>query len=655
MRALIAGIVLLALMDSVCGEPAATAGKGLGWDLPAIADRAVQARADRLYNATQRLGHHLIGRLHPWDDDSNLLLLTKSKSNEHCIRPNTGTVAGLAFLYRFGPYDEKIVGLPRTALLNEKIVPMMRYLTATHVTGTRPTSDGKPWGDAWQSASWAESLGMAAWWAGDDLPDDLAADVRRVIAHEADRFVDATPPHQLRNDTKAEENAWNSKVLSIAVILMPNDSRRKRWEEAFQKWALSAFLRPADARSDAIVDGRPVREQFIGPNIHDDFTLENHHIVHPDYMTTFSITLGGTLQFTMTGRRPPEALRHNMAGIYENLKWFSMPDGGFVYPSGQDWALFRQVDWLYPNLLAAVFGRDAEAWTLLDRLLEVLEKMQARTSGGAVYLPEENFFASAQTDKIDQFARGWLSLHFADESTPKVPCYTGVRRLDEAKVILNRTPSAVHTFCWGKPVIAQCMPIQKDRLISPHNRSGVGHIVLADQNKPLGVSLVESQVDNDEETFSARVVLDHGRDQVRSSLQFRSNADGSWTMSEKLVALADITTTEIATGLIGVLNNQRWIYERGERHIELGDQQHTVLSGSGGVLKAKAIDDVSIDSVLHIHSGKPLSVRYKAATKPHRSRVTDELSLNVIEGRQDWNAGQTISKWEVTVSCEPRN
>ena len=32
------------------------------------------------------------------------------------------------------------------------IVPMMRYLVATHSTGRRVTSDGKPWGDAWQSA-----------------------------------------------------------------------------------------------------------------------------------------------------------------------------------------------------------------------------------------------------------------------------------------------------------------------------------------------------------------------------------------------------------------------------------------------------------------------------------------------------------------------
>jgi hypothetical protein len=631
------------------------AGDALAWELPAITDRAVQDRADRLYLGTQRLAHYLIGELRPWADDPSLLLLTTSKSGEHSIRPNAGTAAGLAFLYRFGPYDKAVVGISRAELLQDKLVPIMRYLTTTHVTGSRPTSDGKNWGDAWQSAHWADKLGMAAWWAGRDLPADLTADVCRVIEHEAARFVDAQPPHQLRNDTKAEENAWNAQVFSAAIVLMPDHPRRKEWEAAFQKWTLSAWLRAADEHSSALVDGRPVSAQFTGVNIHDDFTLENHHIVHPDYMTAFSLSLGCEMEFVMTGRRPPQSLRHNVAGIYENLKWFSMPDGGFVYPSGQDWALFRQVDWLYPNLLFAVFERDPEAWGLLDVSFEVLERMQARSPEGAIYLPGENFFASAQTDKIYHFARGWLSLHFAKATESKSPRLRGVRRLDEARIILNRTPSAVHAFCWGKPIMAQCMPMQKDRLISPHDRSGIGHILLAGQDKPLAVSLVEAQVDNDEQSFSVNLVVDHGKDELRAHLQFRSQADGSWTMQEKLVALRDVTTAEIATGLIGVLNNPQWIYERGERLVTLGERQSTVPSGSGGILNADGVRDVSVDSVLQIRSPRPLSVRYKAAARSHRSRITDELSLNIIEGEQNWKAGQTISEWEATVRCEPRD
>ena len=40
-------------------------------------------------------------------------LLTASGSGEHTIRPNTSAIEGFAFLYRFGPYDEKLVGVSR--------------------------------------------------------------------------------------------------------------------------------------------------------------------------------------------------------------------------------------------------------------------------------------------------------------------------------------------------------------------------------------------------------------------------------------------------------------------------------------------------------------------------------------------------------------
>jgi len=76
---------------------------------------------------------------------------------------------------------------------------------------------------------------------------------------------------------------------------------------------MSSFLRPADERNDARVDGRPVREQFTGANIFDDFTRENHNLVHLDYMTTFSLSLGCAPDFVMTRRRMPEALLFNFA------------------------------------------------------------------------------------------------------------------------------------------------------------------------------------------------------------------------------------------------------------------------------------------------------------------------------------------------------
>ncbi len=646
--------VILSLAAIVSGAPSAVRADGMACQLPAFPNAKVQERGDRLYLATQRLARHLLASVKPWSEAPTLGLATDSRSGEHHIRPNTGLVCGLGFLYRFGPYDEHEVGLSRAALLQEKILPMIRYLTATHVSGSRATGDGKPWGDAWQSALWSALMGRGAWFIGPDLPADVADGVRRVVAHEAQRIADAEPPHQLHNDTKAEENAWNSSVLSVAMLLMPDDPRRPLWEQQFHKWAFSSFLRPADEHSREIVDGKPVAELFTGANIHDDFTLENHHIVHPDYMTTYSSLLNSGLEHALTGRPIPQALLHNVPGIYENLKWFCLPDGGFVYPSGQDWALFRNVDWLAGHTLMAAFGRDPEAWPLADQALTVLEKMQARTPTGTVYLPEENFFASGQTDKLAQFSMAWLALHFATGEAAVEPRRQGVRRLESAKIILNRTPSAIHTFSWGAKIMGQCVPFRLDRIVSPHDRSGVGVIRLAGQEKPLPVALVDARVTNSDDAFTAELEVDHGAGAVRAHLHYCSHPDGRWTMREKLVAMQDVTLEEVATGLVGILNNERWIYESGRRQVRIGDQRTTVTSCAGTVLTGDDIREVDIDGVLHIRSERPLRVRYQAAAKPARSRVTDELTLNHLSGPRSWPAGETISEFEVQVTSTRR-
>jgi hypothetical protein len=99
----------------------------------------------------------------------------------------------------------------------------------------------------------------------------------------------------------------------------------------------------------------------------------------PDPFVAYpSLSLGASLDYALSGRQAPECLRPNVAGIYENLKWFVLPDGGFVYPNGQDWQLFRNADWAGAHFQMAVFGRDPNAWVLACRSLDTLEKMQAR-------------------------------------------------------------------------------------------------------------------------------------------------------------------------------------------------------------------------------------------------------------------------------------
>ncbi len=614
-------------------------GRVLPLELPEGNDPELQAAAPEVYLAAEGMARFMLAKVHPWEKDAELLLVTESRSSEHWIRPNTGAVEGFAFLCRFGPYDAEAVGRSRQSLRDEVMVPMMRYLIATHVTGSRETSDGKRWGDAWQSAHWAQQLGRGAWWTWGDLPDDIRAGVRRVVAHEAERFVDQKPPSRVRHDTKAEENAWNSQIFSVALLLMPDDPRRPAWEAAWQRWIISSFLRPADEQSQTIVDGRPLAEQFTGANIYDDYTLENHGIVHPDYMTTFSLSMIAALDCALSGRKPPEAAFHNVEGVYENLQWFLLPDGGFVYPSGQDWRIFRNVDWIRKHLLMAVFMRHPDGWAEAERGLQTLEKMQARTDTGAVYLDGEFFFASTHADLFRSLAHTWLMLQMADD-VPKQPSDpVGVRRLDAAKIILHRTSRAIHSFSWGARTMAMCVPFDADRIVAPHPRSGIGHVRLQGASKPLPIRTVDVRVTDDADSFRAELVLDHG-EAVRAELLFRSTADGRWIVSEKLTALEDVTTTDLATGLIGILNHPNWVYENGSREVRFDGDEQTLVALSGKTILRPAVRRLSVDGRLHVESAEPLAVRYATATRPARGRVRDELSLNTVAGTRAWKKSQ---------------
>jgi hypothetical protein len=652
-RTLFAGVLVLASCpaDSQCA-----AGDAL--ELKPPFECVDQAVADRVYLLLQGQARYLISKVHTWDKDTNLKLLTDSRSGEHWIRPNAGAIAGFAFLYRFGRYDPRVVGISRDTLRSEYILPMIRYLTTTHVTGTRPTGDGKPWGRAWQSAHWTTTLARGAWWIWNDLPEDVQRDLRRVVRDEAERIANASPVYGIENDTKAEENAWNSTVLSAAILLMPNDPQRPLWEKQFQRWAMSSFLRPADARCETIIDGRKVSEQFEGANIYDDFTLENHHNVHPDYMSCFTITMACEADYLMSSRKPPQSLRYNAAGIYENLKWFALPDGGLVYPSGQDWRLFRIPMAFVTHIVMATLGRDPDAWSLAMQGLNTIELMQKRSPSGQIFLDEEYFFASTQTDLAAHLARTWLLLHCTDRIVDNPRPKTGVLRLDNGKIILNRTKKTVHTCSWGRIVMAQMFNLgtpEPDRLVSPDQRNGIGEIILTGQDRPEPLSLRSVTVTDTADTFNVQLELDHGS-AVRASLAFTS-ANDAFTISERLIALRDVRTKQIATGQIGILNNRHWVHESGIRRLNanLNDPDEIFEACSGKVFEA-ATGHIDLDCVFDIKFAKGGHVfeeqrwRYVAADAPVRGRATDKLFLNWIGEERTWKKGDVISDWQAEIN-----
>jgi hypothetical protein len=605
---------------------------------------------ERTYLIIEKQAHYLLGMVHVWEQDKSMRLLTDSKIGEHWIRPNTGSLVGFAFLYRFGNYNQDIIGISRERLLNENIIPMMRYLVRTHLTGDLNTSEGKKWGNVWQSAHWAYSLAKGAWWIWDYLPIDVQEGIRNIVKFEAARFYDVEPPFQLKLDTKSEENAWNSQIFQAAMLLMPQDKDYLIWENLLKKWVISAYIKPSDLKSKRKVSGI-LLSSFKGANIYDDFTLENHGIVHPDYMGAFILTSQFGLDYAMQNKQIPEFVFFNNKGIYENLKWFTLSDGGLNYPSGQDWPIYSIPDWLFLHIHSAAFKNDPDAPELARRVLDCTEKMQKRNSAGNVYQDEENYFPSAQSDLIYYECLSWLSLFYMNNALDEFKDRTGVKLLEYGKIILNRTPKAIHSLSWGNKIMFQSVTNNYDRIFDSDMQNGIGYIILKGQAKTLPVTLGNDfKLKINGRQFVAEFSVNHGYE-ITAYYTLKSFVN-RMEVSEKLISNTDIETQTIATSFYGILNNKNWIYEDGQRIIrnDTGNS-YTFLSGQGKH-ESFSTNEINIDGSVLFRSDKKMNVSYISETKIYRSRITDRLILNHVEGERSWTKGQVISQTDYEIRME---
>ncbi|WP_407478129.1 hypothetical protein [Elizabethkingia anophelis] len=608
-----------------------------------------QIEKDRIYNLIQNQGHYLLSTLKSWNNDPLMKLTTKSASGEHMVRPNATMVADLAFLYRFGHFNPEIVGYTRKEMLNNAIIPMLRYLIRTHLTGDLKTDDGKSWGDSWQSAHWASPLGNAAWWTWDKLPIDIQEGIKRVVSYEADRIERSQPPHQLKYDSKSEENAWNSQILSTAIILMPYHTHKTAWEKALQKWSFSSYLRPADAYSKKIVDGTPVSQQFNGANIYNDFTLENHNFIHPDYMGAWFLNAGNDLDYLMTNRKPFESFLYNLPGIYNNQKKLLLPDGGYCYPNGQDWALFRNVDWIPTHATALVRFHDPGALYFLQAAIKTAEKMQARNPSGAIYAPGENFFPSAQGHLGYWLIQAWLILHYAEEELTPIPPAYGVTHFVDGQFIINRTKKAFHSISWGEKIMLQLMStVTNDHIMSPYTHNGIGGITVQNTIQPVTLKSMEI-ISKSPLSFKVQLVINHGK-YAEATILCESTDGGKLIITESLKALQNFTSDTIHTLEFGILNNPNWVYETGNRRLQIGEKLFTASSGTGKIFTATG-KNISVDKLsFKLNNNYP--ILYKIADKIDNSRFTDIIILNYIQGVHQWKSGEIISLRKVAINID---
>ena len=148
--------------------------------------------------------------------------------------------------------------------------------------------------------------------------------------------------------------------------------------------------------------------------------------------------------------------------------------------------------------------------------------------------------------------------------------------------------------------------------------------------------------------YTFRLHVEHG-DAVRADYTVTSLENGDLQISEKLVAMRDVTTEAIETQTIGILNHQGWIEEKGYRMLS-NEGTEVCMESMSGVRRAVQGKEVSVDHRLTVRSEKPLQGSYICTDQWKASKQLDRLVLNEQNVEHSWRRGEVIHENTVTLS-----
>ncbi|MEP6650660.1 MAG: hypothetical protein ABJA74_12245 [Lapillicoccus sp.] len=386
---------------------------------------------------------------------SYLALLGRGRTDELDIRLPAMSALTVAIGLRTGAADPVRTGAG-TAAATRYVDQLVRSIACQH----RSVSPAG-WGDGYQTAHWTMLAGAAAWLLWDRLTPQARADVTSMVADEADFRLGRAVPFWGQpdgtiaspGDTKAEECAWNSGLLSLASSMMPSAPHAELWRAKAAELAVAAYSVRADDTSPTFVNGVSLADRLQGFNAYDNGTVENHLRIHPDYASSIQLLWMAADFARLARRRVPIAMFHDGGLVYSAFSTVSyqagapspaggtfVPPGGTVYvpgrqliyyPQGDDWGRARRAHFVSLDAHAMVYAPylGATGWPAADALAEH-ERAQRRlwrTSGAddgrtysvdPVVAAREDTYAGREEYAAENLATAWLALYVGHIGIP---------------------------------------------------------------------------------------------------------------------------------------------------------------------------------------------------------------------------------------------
>ena len=321
------------------------------------------------------------------------------QNNEDGVRTNADFSMICAFLYK---YAQGKVTLPEGITwetVKDMAMKSLVFGYSTHKANKfKITSNNAYWGSVstsdhvWESSLWAMSLAYSSFFLQDELSEAQKEYIYNMIKAECNYELQRTIPTGFSGDTKAEENGWEANILACALGLYPNDELAPQWFERLRAFAINCYSHVDDANNTTVIDPEydetTVQDLYLGKNLYDDYTLQNHNYFHTSYQNVVMQELGESYLalHLFQGENPKwktNALMHNNQKVMDEvLCRLALADGELAMPNGNDWSMFLY-DQITSYTTAACFLRDPNALMLENMAYKNIKARQTTTADGS--------------------------------------------------------------------------------------------------------------------------------------------------------------------------------------------------------------------------------------------------------------------------------
>ena len=428
--------------------------------------------------------------------------------NEKGVRPNADLSMICAFLVKYA--KPAGVRLPE-GITWEKIEDMAEkslvYAYSTHKANRlKACKDDKYWGSvsvddkAWESSLWAMSVAYSAFFQWDRLSEEQKSHIYSLLKAECNYELYREIPTEFERNTKAEENGWEANVLAVALGLFPNDELAPKWFERLREFAINSYSHPSDSTDTTVIDqwydNTTVADLYVGQNLYEDYSLQNHKLFHTSYQNVVMQELGESalalkmFQNELYGveKWKTNALMHNNQKVQDNiLNWLALADGELAMPNGNDWSLFLY-DQITSYSTQACFQRDSDALMLENLAYKYIKARQKSTEDGS-WLLRADVGARRMGVQAHRVMMTYLMHHIlpTNDMTPTQwetfnEKYSKAKMLPCQNIIRASTEDRFTCFSWSTGIksytgyFAANSP-DKNKIVIPYKANNTGNIL----------------------------------------------------------------------------------------------------------------------------------------------------------------------------------